>query len=133
MHVVRVPAEENTNFFVTRPDRLCDLPDMLWLPAVLHTAAKWTGREADHPCPYSVDVTNECIYTSTPLRIRGIMLNSTVNFTLTYYNILIHLVKFLVGELIIRKPWQQADIRFAPSPCFKFLYPQKSFIKCSYS
>jgi hypothetical protein len=65
-HADRVPSEKIL-ISSSRDQTGCDLPDMLWLPAAHHPAVKWPGREADHPCPYSVDVTNEWIYTSTSL------------------------------------------------------------------
>jgi hypothetical protein len=50
-------------------------PPIEWVPGTVSSGVKRPGREADHSAPASAEVKKMWIYTSTPVRIHGVVLN----------------------------------------------------------
>jgi hypothetical protein len=50
-------------------------PPIQWEPGALSPGEKRPGREADHSPPAGAEVKKVWIYTSTPIRFHGVMLN----------------------------------------------------------
>jgi hypothetical protein len=46
-----------------------------WVPGALSPGVERPGREADHSLPTSAEVKKMWIYTSTPIRLHGVVLN----------------------------------------------------------
>jgi len=47
-----------------------------WVTGALSLGVKWPVREADHSLSSSVEIKNECTYTSTfPIRLHGVVLS----------------------------------------------------------
>jgi hypothetical protein len=66
---VQVPVGSRIFSSPDRPDRLWG-PPIRWVPGV-----KRPGREVDHSPPTSAKVKKMWIYTATPIRFHGVMLN----------------------------------------------------------
>jgi hypothetical protein len=60
-----------------RPDRLSSLPKppIRWVPGAHPVGIKRRGREANHSPTSSAEVKNASSYTSTPIRLYGVMLS----------------------------------------------------------
>jgi hypothetical protein len=84
---VRVPVGSRIFTSPCRPDRLLGLPSLLCKgTGDFFPRMKRYGREADHLSPTSAEVKTMRIYTSTPIRLHGVVLNqlstgTTVPFT----------------------------------------------------
>jgi hypothetical protein len=85
---VRVPV--GSRFFSSpkRPDRRSTQPPIQWVPGALSPGVKQPEREVDHSPPTSTEVKKMWIYTSTPIRLHGVVLNylstgTNLPFTLT--------------------------------------------------
>jgi hypothetical protein len=50
-------------------------PPIQWVLGALSLEIKWPGREADHSPPSSAEVKNAWSYTSTPIRLHGVVLS----------------------------------------------------------
>jgi hypothetical protein len=50
-------------------------PLIQWVPGALSPGVKQPGREADHSPPASAAVKKMWIYTTTPIRLHGVVLN----------------------------------------------------------
>jgi hypothetical protein len=48
---------------------------MQWIPGALSPEVKGPGREVDHSPPTIAEVKKMWIYTSTPIRLHGVVLN----------------------------------------------------------
>jgi hypothetical protein len=46
-----------------------------WVPGALSPGVKRPGREVDHSPPASAEVKKMWIYTATPIRLHGVVLN----------------------------------------------------------
>jgi hypothetical protein len=50
-------------------------PPIQWVPGALSPGVKQAGYEVDHSPPISAEVKKMWIYTSTPIRLHGAVLN----------------------------------------------------------
>jgi hypothetical protein len=83
-------------------------PPIQWVPGALSTGVNRPGREADHSPPTSAEVKKMWIYTSTPIRLHGVVLNQLIwGTTLPYLTV--YIIK------CEKKPIQldRHDIKFA--------------------
>jgi hypothetical protein len=59
----------------SRPALRSTQPPIQWVPGALSPGVKWPRREVDHSPPTSAEVKKIWIYTSTPIRLHGVVLN----------------------------------------------------------
>jgi hypothetical protein len=55
--------------------KLSTQPPVQWVPGALSPGVKRPGREDDHSPPTSAEVKKIWIYTSTPIRLHGVVFN----------------------------------------------------------
>jgi hypothetical protein len=60
---------------LSRPALKSTQPPIQWVPGALSLGVKRPGREVDHSPPTSAEVKKMWIYTSTPVRLHGVVLN----------------------------------------------------------
>jgi hypothetical protein len=59
----------------SRPALRSTQPPIQWVPRALSLGVKRPGRKVDHSPPTSAEVKKMWIYTSTPIRLHGVVLN----------------------------------------------------------
>jgi hypothetical protein len=73
-----IPGGSKKFFFTSialRPALVPTQTHILWVPGALSPGVKRPGREVDHSPPTSAKVKKMWIYTSSPIRLHGIVLN----------------------------------------------------------
>jgi hypothetical protein len=72
---VRVPVGSRIFSSPDRPALMSTQPPIQWVPGIYPREVKRPGREVDHSPSTSAEVKKMWIYTSTPIRLNGVVLN----------------------------------------------------------
>jgi hypothetical protein len=86
-------------------------PPIQWKPGALSPGVKWPGRDADHSPITSADIKKTWVYTSTPPRLHGIVLNELSKRTSLLFALLINLLREKLLYLLPRMDsvWSMND------------------------
>jgi hypothetical protein len=127
---VRVPVWSKK---LSSPDRRHRLrstqPPIQWVPGAIFTGIKRPGREVDHSPPSSAEVKKMWIYTSTPIRLHGVVLNLKRRIFWDVSCILLHIYRRFGKN--IPSPTSGAKRKLCLPVCLLdlLLYPEDGGIK----